>query len=276
MPAHVAPTEMVRKLRQDTSFRDLRNPLFSACHSDLMALAIPWVPFWTTNISVRAENFWAAGGFDEDFRGWGAEDVKLGYRLYRHGVSMRLSRQAWVIELPHDRDISGNTRSNARNIELFLRKHPDPAVEIFWAVYGRGGYDPPPEHEYSLVLAWADQARSLDVRHELRHVYSHVRSSDRVLPRIAVLGCGRAAPEDLSLLRARYTLVDFDSDLLPSAGCEYDTRHAIGLNTTLPARSFDLVIVSSRMRGLWQRWGNDVLAETRRIGLDVKVLFTPS
>jgi len=37
--------------------------------------------FWSMNISVRADDFAAVGGFDERFRDWGAEDVELAYRV---------------------------------------------------------------------------------------------------------------------------------------------------------------------------------------------------
>jgi len=42
--------------------------------------------FWTCNVSVRAAEVRAAGGFDERFRVYGAEDIDLGFRLAQRGV----------------------------------------------------------------------------------------------------------------------------------------------------------------------------------------------
>jgi len=49
-------------------------------------------------------------------------------------------------------------------------------------------------------------------------------------------------------------------------------RHAIGLRTTLPDQSVDRVLITSRLAGLWPRWGAEILAEARRIGRKVEVL----
>ena len=42
--------------------------------------------------------------------------------------------------------------------------------------------------------------------------------------------------------------------------------HAIGLRTALPAKSADVVIVTSRLSGLWPRFGNQILREAGRVG----------
>ncbi len=44
--------------------------------------------FITRNVSIRAEDLWAVGGFDESFPGYGWEDIDLGLRLHTHGVRL--------------------------------------------------------------------------------------------------------------------------------------------------------------------------------------------
>ncbi len=44
--------------------------------------------FWTCNVSVRAELVRDAGGFDERFKRYGAEDIDLGFRLGELGVEV--------------------------------------------------------------------------------------------------------------------------------------------------------------------------------------------
>lgn len=44
--------------------------------------------FITRNVSIRAEDLWAVGGFDESFPGYGWEDIELGLRLHAKGVRL--------------------------------------------------------------------------------------------------------------------------------------------------------------------------------------------
>jgi hypothetical protein len=53
-----------------------------------------------------------------------------------------------------------------------------------------------------------------------------------------------------------------------------DGRHTgyqlIGIRTPLRTGSVDTVIITSRLGGLWDRWGEQVLAEAHRIGRQVR------
>ncbi|GAA2713033.1 hypothetical protein [Actinoplanes palleronii] len=51
-------------------------------------------------------------------------------------------------------------------------------------------------------------------------------------------------------------------------------HRAIGLRTPLPPQSMDLVVVTSRLDGLRDRWGDRLLAEAHRIGR--RVIVTPA
>lgn len=44
--------------------------------------------FYSCNCSVPAEAFCALGGFDERYEGWGGEDIDLGWRPMKSGVSI--------------------------------------------------------------------------------------------------------------------------------------------------------------------------------------------
>ncbi len=48
----------------------------------------------TRNFSVDADAFRRVGGFDEGFSGYGWEDIELGLRLVRHGVTLRYEPRA--------------------------------------------------------------------------------------------------------------------------------------------------------------------------------------
>jgi glycosyltransferase involved in cell wall biosynthesis len=270
----LAPAEIVARTHDKPEFWDLRHTRYAEADFDLSRVLTPWLLFWTVNVSVRAADFWRVGGFDEDFRDWGCEDVELGYRLHRDGTALTVSRDAWVIESPHERDMTANLAESFRNIELFHDRHPHPAVELFWAFYGRGRHGPV-EHEYEDVLAWAETVRGRDVRDEIEQAARDTTRGEHRC-RIAVFGCGAKVPDRIGATVPDYRLVDFDADLLAAAvapgahpGC-----HGIGLRTPWADKSADLVIISSRMRGLWERWSEDLLAEAHRIGHAVRVAFT--
>lgn len=70
--------------RQQRDHPQSRTPLHPATRRRLS-----WLYFLTGNASVRAQDLAAVGGFDEDFTGYGHEDLELGYRLSKAGVELR-------------------------------------------------------------------------------------------------------------------------------------------------------------------------------------------
>ena len=94
-----------------------------------------------------------------------------------------------------------------------------------------------------------------------------------------VFTAGGTEANNLALLglpgRVSWTFVDFDRDLLMLGAGEHGHRllHGVGLRLDAPAEAYDLVVVSSRLRGLWPRWGADITAEARRVGRAVAVPF---
>ncbi|MCE2974498.1 MAG: glycosyltransferase [Sediminibacterium sp.] len=70
--------------------------------------ACAWLLCIGTNTSLRAEDFWQAGGFNVAVgREWGGEDLELGIRLHSRHLPLRLI-QATGYHLPETRDdISG-------------------------------------------------------------------------------------------------------------------------------------------------------------------------
>ena len=259
------PEKVLDVYRDDPSLHDIRHGAFLRCGFQPADLAIPWMLLWATNCSVRAEDYWAAGGFDEDFRRWGVEDMEIGFRLFRQGAEFVLSREAWVIEAPHDRDEEGNRAGNHHNIGLFLSKHPEPVAEIGWSLLTKDLYWPW-EDDYQALLDWARKSVEIDVAADLH------AESRRLLPgeRIAVFGCGGEIPPSMPPVVA----VDFDHQLLTRAlrDGRHSGHHAIGVRTPLAAQSVDVVLITMRMAGIWQRWGLDVLAEARRVGREVRAL----
>jgi glycosyltransferase involved in cell wall biosynthesis len=261
--AELEPAQVVRRYGDDPSLQDVRHRAFADIGFDLGLLTVPWIHFWAMNCSVGAGAFWEAGGFDEDFRTWGAEDLELGYRLFRGGLRFQLSREAWTIEMPHERRQKANRQSNKRNLLRILHKHCVPVMEIICAAELRDAV-PPIESDIAALRSWTWDAADLDVRTELEKAAQDIPAGASV----AIVGCGAAIPPSLPSC----ILVDFDSRLL--SGALADGRHTgyqlIGMRTPLRAGSVDVVIVTSRLSGLWDRWGGSVLSEAQRIGRQVR------
>lgn len=240
---------------------DPRYQAFARVGWNLGRLPLPPLLFWGGNCSVRTEDFWEAGGFDESFIGYGLEDVDLAYRLFDRGISFALCKEGWVIELIEHRDIAASGESSIRNLEKYLRSCDplEPSREIlamFQSVSNTLFFDL--QDYYQALLEWEEQAKEIDVKQE-------VRSFCQAMPpgtRGAILGIGDAISES----RTDCILFDFDRQFArtvqdPSRGI----YHRIGLRTGLPDNSIDSLLVTSRMRGIWERFGDLIMLEAKRV-----------
>jgi glycosyltransferase involved in cell wall biosynthesis len=88
-----------------------------------------WALFSTANVSAPITRLIELGGLDNNFFGWGIEDIELGYRLYLAGLPFTVEDDARAMRqltAPSHLDRHGL----GWNIRLFFRKHPniDPAI----------------------------------------------------------------------------------------------------------------------------------------------------
>ncbi|HUA09403.1 MAG TPA: glycosyltransferase [Candidatus Acidoferrales bacterium] len=93
---------------------------------------LPWLYFLTGNASVRRADLIRVGRFDESFTGYGHEDLELGYRLERAGITILYERNAinyHCQDVPHD-DQKEKMRLAGRSTVRFYRKHPDFGVRL--------------------------------------------------------------------------------------------------------------------------------------------------
>ncbi|HEX4729495.1 MAG TPA: glycosyltransferase, partial [Jatrophihabitans sp.] len=85
----------------DGRWPDIRESLYVRYADRIDGLPAPWILHWTCNVSTPTERLRAIGGFDEQFRSWGGEDIDLGYRLHLAGARFVLNRSASSIHYPH-------------------------------------------------------------------------------------------------------------------------------------------------------------------------------
>ncbi len=110
----------------------------------------------TRNFSVRAEDFWRVGGFDEAFVGYGWEDIELGIRLRRSGVRIHWEPKAvsWHYHVEDLETARRKMEEAGRGAVYFWTKHGRPLglglflelhpllLPLKWLVYRSGLFTP--------------------------------------------------------------------------------------------------------------------------------------
>jgi glycosyltransferase involved in cell wall biosynthesis len=93
---------------------------------------LSWLYFLTGNASVGRDDLLRAGCFDENFTGYGHEDLELGYRLQKAGLTIVYEPRAvnyHCQDVAHD-DQKEKMKLAGRSTVRFYRKHPDVAVKL--------------------------------------------------------------------------------------------------------------------------------------------------
>jgi glycosyltransferase involved in cell wall biosynthesis len=124
------PDGVVATLARQGRWCDVREAFYARYGDAIEDLPAPWQVFWTCNVSVGTGQLRAVGGFDENFRSWGGEDLELGYRLHRSGVKFVLNRDAIAIHHPHDKSDGHNNVSLATNFRYIAEKHDTPITRL--------------------------------------------------------------------------------------------------------------------------------------------------
>lgn len=86
-----------------------------------------WGFFWTSNICVPRK-FLEKERFDENFVGWGCEDLELGYRLQKNGLKICFNPKAIAYHYHYYGDSKGffeNQKNSAKAVIYCIKKHPE-------------------------------------------------------------------------------------------------------------------------------------------------------
>jgi N-acetylglucosaminyl-diphospho-decaprenol L-rhamnosyltransferase len=79
--------------------------------------------FWSTSFAVTPSDHQRIGGFDEQYRGWGAEDTDYGLRAAQSGIELRLVAGAWAYHQHHDPTPPNDIKNVAANARRFHARH---------------------------------------------------------------------------------------------------------------------------------------------------------
>ena len=119
---------------------------------------LSWLYYLTGNASARKRDLDRVGRFDENFTGYGHEDLELGYRLQKAGVKIVYDPHAidyhWH-PVPYDEQ-KGKMELAGRSTVRFYRKHPT------FAVQAKLGMTPLSRALHGVVRARPNLLRSLD------------------------------------------------------------------------------------------------------------------
>ncbi|MEV0273636.1 glycosyltransferase [Hamadaea sp. NPDC050747] len=263
------PEDVLARYRDEPAFRDVRHEALVTWDFEMNAMPLPWQLVFGLNISLPAEVFRRVGGFNEDMTEWGCEDLEIGFKAHRLGVPFRFAMDAWVIEWPHERDMSARWPQMVANMAKFLVAYPEPVIEIGYVLCAVNEYWRW-EETWLELGRWTEQAGTIDVADEVARAVADVGADER----IAIFGAGGTLPPGLPPA----VIVDFDAELLEKAtrGTPHTPSHAVGVRTVLPDQSVDRVLVTSRLTGLWPTWSDHILTEAGRIGRRVEVLHAPA
>lgn len=93
---------------------------------------VGWLYFLTGNASVRRADLVKAGGFDQNFTGYGHEDIELGYRLYKCGIDILYNYKAVNYHLHpvgFDEQCAKMRQAGGATVK-FYNKYKDPAIKF--------------------------------------------------------------------------------------------------------------------------------------------------
>ena len=96
----------------------------------LTQYAMPWIAFFSGNVSVRAKQLRACGAFDEQFPGWGFEHFELGYRLYKGDNTFVYEPQARNYHFAHQRPAGFYEQSIQTSFTYLTHKHPTTEINL--------------------------------------------------------------------------------------------------------------------------------------------------
>jgi GT2 family glycosyltransferase len=108
-----------------------KDPQAYARHS-VTRETVPWHYFLTGNASARKADLLRVGVFDEEFTGYGHEDLELGYRLQKSGCVLRYNPHAvnyhWH-PVPYDEQCQKMFLAGKSTVR-FYRKHRDIKIPL--------------------------------------------------------------------------------------------------------------------------------------------------
>lgn len=121
--------EKYQFLQDDPRRWEIRHRIFNSFSHNMSCYKYPWLFVHSHNMVVPRYWLNKVNGFDEGFKGWGHEDIELGYRLQQEELKIVLNTNMEVLHQYHSSPVrddvdNGFMKDLERNCRYFLDKHP--------------------------------------------------------------------------------------------------------------------------------------------------------
>lgn len=248
--------DYAERLKYDSVWMDPRSVTSRYINDRLSLLPAPWIDGYSCAMSVPAALIREAGGFDEDFYGWGLEDCEFTLRLALAGAQIHFERKAYGFHYPHPINQSSlKMQSLINNSKQMHRKFVRLDTECYIHYLGLH------------YQAFLEKLTALP----LSDIVPGTVPYDCVLPAVPsgkVLAIGFEHPEWLRAMGASHVLAyNPDAlrrihDLMP----DLEAFYLLGIDTPFANGEFDAIYVSDFIRVLHPHMTGLMLQELRRIG----------
>ncbi|MFB9328377.1 glycosyltransferase family 2 protein [Paenibacillus aurantiacus] len=265
--------EITQQLLKLPEWLDNREGLFQLADHDLNKLAAPWTLGWSGCYTVNRAFVQEAGGFDEAFLGWGAEDTDLSYRLYKLGARIIADSEAPALHLPHFtpteasvKEVINKRINNGKNLMLQHQKRYEFDTEFF-QLYPGPYYNHVLARFHSLSLMEIVPGYSSELLQGLRETILGEQRSALIGSDLAYFIEG-AGVTDVFLQNPN--VIGPLGRKLPGVRMHY----LLGMHTPFEDKAFDTVIITDYIRAFPGRFAMRLLKEASRIARRVVLLFT--
>ncbi len=259
------PNQMIQKLKQSDYYCDMRELVYSRINDDLNSIPVPWMLFYTNNVSVKKAELIEAGCFDEDFVRWGVEDVECAYRLYKNKLKFRISREACGVHYPHERHLESNHISGKMNMRLFYSKHQDEVVELYSTCSTFAFID-----DYISYLKYREEQKKVPPYSSLLSEDAVKYLSEEILPeKNIVFGCQDGFLLDIFISAAA---IESDVDLILKAKESHpdiSTYKCLGIRTLFKTKEYNTSIIAGAGIVLTENFLNKLVFEAVRVSKKV-------
>ena len=127
----VSITNSISNLKTVDYSVDGRKKIFELYSYNMASFKGAWHLVWSNNISLKKKIIEKYGGFDEEFKSWGLEDVELAYRLHKNGVKIVLNPLIETYHQYHERlhnvDLYNSWK---RNLDYFIWEYKELPVML--------------------------------------------------------------------------------------------------------------------------------------------------
>lgn len=254
----------IASLKKEEKYIDVRCASYRNFDFRIENAPAPYFYFWTSNVSVRKQDLLEVGGFDENFRTWGMEDVDLGFKLYKNNICFTLNLDAEAIHYPHDskNDSESKKDTDKENLRYFHNKHK--CIESEMLLCGREFF-----YNEALIHLFSNESNRFNFGILSSKSIMHGNES---APTLIIGGHNGKITEKFR----NSLLLEYNTDNINKIKEEYPDCEAylcLGGKTDFKDNQFEQVLITDFWRFLNKAWLASIFAESTRVGNNVYMLY---